>query len=68
VVVVAGMGHMLYDAGILESVRNRSSARQAVVLPYPMDGTKRPAEELLRALKDPASEDLPLGDFFWLNP
>ena len=68
VVVVAGMGHMLYDAGILESVRTRSAARQSVLLPYPMDGTTKPAEELLRALKDPTSEDLPLADFFWLNP
>ena len=67
VLVVAGMGHMLFDAGILESVRNRSQAKQKVLLPYPMDGSKQPTEDLLKSLKDPQG-DIQLADFFWLNP
>jgi uncharacterized iron-regulated protein len=50
-IIVAGMGHVLFRAGIVESVRRRSSARQAVVLPYP---------------KKPEPADRALADFFWL--
>lgn len=64
--VVAGMGHMLYDAGIAESVRRRSPAKQTVILPYPMNGTSRPAADLLKDLQDPASEDIGLADYFRL--
>lgn len=68
VVVVVGMGHVFYGAGILESVRNRSSAVTRSVLPYPLDGEGGTNEELLRRLRDPASEDLALADYFWLLP
>lgn len=63
-VVAAGLGHVLYGAGILESVRSRAPARQAAVLPYPLDGARGPAEEVLRALR--TSGDLQLADFFWI--
>ncbi|MBI5209158.1 MAG: ChaN family lipoprotein [Elusimicrobia bacterium] len=68
VVVIAGMGHMLYGAGIGESVARRSQARQVGVLPYPLDDSSRPLPELLKELQDPASEDISLADYFRLLP
>ena len=68
VVVIAGSGHMFYDAGILESVRSRGALKQTVVLPYSLDGEELPLDDLLAALQKPGSEDLPLGDYFWLLP
>lgn len=68
IVVIAGSGHMLYDAGILESVRNRGTPAQTVVLPYPLDGEELPLDDLLRSIQKPGSEDIQLGDYFWLLP
>jgi uncharacterized iron-regulated protein len=68
VVVIAGMGHMLYRAGIGESVARRAQVRQSFVLPYPLDDASTPLPELLKGLQDPASEDIALADYFRLNP
>ncbi|MBI4678094.1 MAG: ChaN family lipoprotein [Elusimicrobia bacterium] len=68
VVVIAGMGHMLYRAGIGESVSRRAAVRQSFVLPYPLDDTTRPLPELLKELQDPGSEEISMADFFSLNP
>ncbi len=68
VVTAVGMGHVLYDAGILESLRGRSSLPQAAVLPYPLDGEELPLAELLRRLREPGSPDLELAGWFWLLP
>ena len=38
VLVIAGQGHTLYSAGLLESARRRGSSRTRGVLPYPPDG------------------------------
>lgn len=66
--VIAGSGHMLFRAGILESVANRAHVSQGVVLPYPLDGVEGPVEDLLRRLRDPASGELEQADYFWLLP
>lgn len=66
--VIAGSGHMIYEAGILESVARRRSASQAVVLPYPLGEEKLPLKDLLGALKDPSSGQRELGNYFWLLP
>ncbi|MBI5622876.1 MAG: ChaN family lipoprotein [Elusimicrobia bacterium] len=68
VVVVAGMGHMLYRAGIGESVARRAPVRQSFVLPYPLDDAARPLPDLLKELQAPGSEDIVLADYFRLNP
>ncbi len=68
VLVVAGTGHMMFGAGIAESVGNRVSASQKVVLPYPLDGESRPLAELLRELQAPDSPAIETGDYFWLLP
>jgi len=67
-VVVAGSGHMIYKAGIAESLAHRVAADQRVVLPYPLDGEELPAPDLLRRLRDPAADDRRFADFFWLLP
>lgn len=66
--VIAGSGHMIYNAGILESVRHRGPKSQATVLPYPLDGEELPLKETLDSLLDPAADRLQWGDFFWLLP
>lgn len=63
-VVLVGAMHVMLDAGILASVRSRSSLAQAVVLPYPMDGQPRPRADLLKELQDP--DTAALADYFWL--
>lgn len=68
VLVVAGIGHMMFGAGIAESVGNRASVSQVVVLPYPLDGESRPLSELLRELQTPNSPVIETGDYFWLLP
>lgn len=68
VVVIAGMGHMLYRAGIGESVARRAPVKQSFVLPYPLDDTTRPLPELLAELQDPASTEIGMADYFRLNP
>lgn len=68
VVVIAGQGHMLYGAGIPESAARRGAPQALVVLPYPLDGGSMPLPEQLRALQDPASTDIALGDYFRLLP
>ncbi len=68
VVVVAGQGHLFYGAGIPESAARRRALKSVVVLPYPLDGGYRPLPDLLRALQDPASSDIALGDYFRLLP
>jgi uncharacterized iron-regulated protein len=67
-VVVAGSGHMIYKAGIAESVSHRVAADQSVVLPYPMDGQAIPAPELIKRLRDPARDDAKFANYFWLLP
>lgn len=57
VVVVVGMGHVLYRAGIGESLRSRSAAAYSVVLPWSTGD-----RDALR----PGSEDLQLADYFRL--
>lgn len=66
--VIVGMGHVLYGSGIAESVSRRGSAAQSVVLPYPTDGESLPMSELLRRLRDPELGDDELADHFWLLP
>lgn len=68
VLVIAGHGHMLYGAGIAESARSRADLAQAVLLPYPLDGERRPIEDLLKALRDTSTGEAALGDYFWLLP
>jgi uncharacterized iron-regulated protein len=68
VVVVAGQGHMFYGGGIPESAARRGARAALVVLPYPLDGGTLPLPDLLRALQDPASTDISLGDYFRLLP
>ncbi len=68
VLVAAGMGHMLYGAGIGESLGRRGDPARAVVLPYPLDGERRPLPELLAALQHTASRDIELADYFRLLP
>ena len=68
VVVVAGQGHMLYGGGIPESAARRGARTALVVLPYPLDGGAMPLPDQLRALQDPASTDIALGDYFRLLP
>lgn len=57
VVVVVGMGHVLYRAGIGESLRSRSAAAYSVVLPWSTGD-----RDALR----PGSDDLQLADYFRL--
>ncbi len=64
VVVLAGAGHVMLDGGILDSVRSRSAASQALVLPYPQDGSARSRADLLKKLRQPATAAL--ADYFWL--
>jgi len=66
--VIVGSGHVLYRGGIAECVGGHSGLKQEVVLPYPLDGESRTLQELLKRLQAPGSEDLPLGDWFWLLP
>lgn len=66
--VLAGSGHMIYGAGILESVARRVPASQAVVLPYPLGEEKLPLQDLLDRLQAPASNERSLGNYFWLLP
>lgn len=68
VLVIAGSGHMLFRAGIAESLGRRASAVSAVVLPYPLDGEHRPVPDLIKELQDPASKEISLGDYFQLLP
>lgn len=68
VVVVAGQGHMLYGGGIPESAARRGAGAVPVVLPYPLDGETVPIGEQLSRLRDPASAELPLADYFRLTP
>lgn len=68
VLVVAGMGHMLYGAGIGESLSRRGDPPRAVVLPYPLDGERLPIDQALAKLQDPASQDIALADYFRLLP
>ncbi len=64
--VIAGSGHMLYRAGIAESVRRRSAVSQKILLPYGEEG--KTLDELLRELQKPDSADIELADYFWLLP
>lgn len=64
VVVVAGQGHMLYGGGIPESAARRGAAA-LTVLPYG-DGMSLPGA--IARLRDPASADIHLADFFRLLP
>lgn len=66
--VLAGSGHMLYSAGVPESAARRKRLSQAVLLPYPLDGEEKPLPELLQALRRQGSEEIVLGDYFWLLP
>ncbi|MFH2204021.1 MAG: ChaN family lipoprotein [Elusimicrobiota bacterium] len=68
VLVIAGSGHMVFGAGIAESLRTRSTVSQRVVLPYPQDGEQRALRELLRELRRPDSAERGQADFFWLLP
>jgi len=67
-VVIAGSGHMIFSAGIVESVQYRGGNSQTVVLPYPLDGQQLPAKELMRRLRDPALNDKRFASYFWLLP
>ncbi len=68
VLVIAGTGHMIFDAGIAESVRHRAALAQRVVLPYPQSGEQIPLADLLRELRSPGSPERRQGDYFWLLP
>ncbi len=68
VLVLAGQGHMLWDAGIPESARRRGVATAAVVLPYPLDGSAQSAADELANLRDPKTGDSALADGFILIP
>lgn len=68
VLVIAGTGHMIFDAGIVESVRHRAAPAQCVVLPYPQSGEVRSLPDLLRELRRPGSPERREGDYFWLLP
>ena len=68
VLIIAGSGHMIFRAGINESLSRRAAAVSAVVLPYPQDGEHRPVPDLIKELQDPASKDIALGDYFQLLP
>ncbi|MDX6770867.1 MAG: ChaN family lipoprotein [Elusimicrobiota bacterium] len=68
VVVVAGQGHAFYGAGVPESAARRRPLKSVVVLPYPLDGGAMSLPDQLRALQDPASTDIALGDYFRLLP
>ncbi|MDE2490654.1 MAG: ChaN family lipoprotein [Elusimicrobia bacterium] len=68
VVVIAGQGHMMWKAGVPESAARRGAGPVAVVLPYPLDGTRLSVPDALRRLRDPKSDDLALADDFVLIP
>lgn len=64
VVVVAGQGHMLYGGGIPESAARRGAAA-LTVLPY---GESMSLPDAIARLRDPASADIALADYFRLLP
>ena len=55
-VVAVGMGHVLYRAGIAESVRSRACVPQSVLLPYAAGN------------EGPSDEERAQADYFWLLP
>ncbi len=69
VMVIAGLGHMLYGGGIPEGVQKRLKGQSsAVVLPFPPDGDRQSEKTLLQKLLDPKSDEAHWADFFWLLP
>ena len=66
-VVLVGMGHTFFDAGIPESVGNRAELDQSVVLPYPLGGPRGDAAKLLDELRD-NPEARETAGFHWLTP
>jgi len=67
VFVIAGQGHVLWRAGVLESAARRGAGPAAVVLPYPLDGQPLPLPDALARLRDPANPELPMADDFILQ-
>ena len=66
-VVVAGSGHMVFEAGIAESVRYRSGVGQSVVMPFPVSKPGGSNDQLVKELqRDPKTRTK--GSFFWLTP
>ena len=69
VFVIAGMGHMFYKAGILESVEKRGCFGQSYVQPYPLDPEdSRTLEEMFADLTSPGSQEIGLAHYFWIIP
>lgn len=69
VAVIAGSGHLLYSGGIAEGVRRRSRDEiQNVIVPLPLDGENKTAQDWEQKLKDPRSETGTWADLFWLLP
>lgn len=66
--VIAGLGHLLYNAGIPESAARRGAPAGPVVLPFPLDGPAASPAQALKELLDPAAKNLELADYFRLLP
>ncbi|MBI4375272.1 MAG: ChaN family lipoprotein [Elusimicrobia bacterium] len=68
VLILAGFGHVMFKAGIAESLRLRDSTlEQSVLINYPQDEPGAAQEELLRRLREPEGPAL-WADYFWLRP
>ena len=69
VMVIAGLGHMVYGGGIPESVKARLQGQSsAVILPYPPNGGDQNESEILKTLSNPNKDESQWADFFWLLP
>ncbi len=69
VMVIAGLGHILYGGGIPEGVKRRLKGESsAVILPFPPDGDLQSEKTLLQKLLAPKSDEAHWADFFWLLP
>lgn len=65
--VIAGMGHLIYKAGILESVEKRGRFNQRYIQPYPLDPEDaRSPEEMLKSLLSAGSQEIELAHYFWI--
>ncbi len=69
VMVIAGLGHMVYGGGIPEGVKARlQDQSSAVILPYPPNGESQSKSEILKTLSNPNEDASQWADFFWLLP
>jgi uncharacterized iron-regulated protein len=64
--VIAGQGHALFGEGIASCAARRGGGTQAVLMPYPLDGERKPLAQLLSELQFP--DQRAQADFFWLLP